>query len=109
MLTLLPASYRPSSLSTSDTILFVMRDKKRGQGKTPIVSGQLSRVPSENLRCHRCKLSGGAFAGEPAADFGGLSPVAVPQPTWRPSSGFAHFSPALRRSASQRSCRAGSL
>jgi hypothetical protein len=28
MLTLLPASYRPSSLSTSDTILFVMRDKK---------------------------------------------------------------------------------
>jgi hypothetical protein len=30
MLTLLPASYRPSSLSTSDTILFVMRDKKGG-------------------------------------------------------------------------------
>ena len=34
MLTKQPESYRPSSLSTSDTILFVMTDKKRGQGKT---------------------------------------------------------------------------
>ncbi len=39
MLTKQPACYRPSSLSTSDTILFVMTDKKRGQGKTQSIGG----------------------------------------------------------------------
>ncbi|SRR5712692_4789928 len=45
MLTLLPASYRPSSLSTSDTILFVMTDKKRGQGKTQSIGGLSPSLP----------------------------------------------------------------
>jgi len=50
MLTKQPASYRPSSLSTSDTILFVMRDKKGGQGKTQSIGGLSLSLPQQPTR-----------------------------------------------------------
>src|SRR6266849_5446155 len=56
MLTKQPASYRPSSLSTSDTILFVMRDKKRGQGKTQSIGGLSPVAPPQPTRGLRVGL-----------------------------------------------------
>src|SRR5260370_23918614 len=96
MLTLLPASYRPSSLSTSDTILFVMRDKK---GRAPDIQVLFDRCPLEVAAVSLRILRSGASSQH----------VELQADLRRPSTRFAHFRPALRRSASQRSGRAGSL